>query len=525
MYQRGKSSAHVSALRGSITLAALWCSTASSALGQTLELAPPASFSVTDSDGILFGPSEPYAQRRAHGRFALDGQTNGPALTPAPDEAAPSLLFTADETFDRRIHFEAKDLAVDYGTLEISLDAVSQAASDTLSVDRLVLASGFEEDAVSAVVAGWKLQLLERFTLGSRAALSDRRSDSSTAFRSADALAVAAQGDAMWSDFTAKLIDDPGLRWSLSGQLGLVDPDFRAPAGARPRGSPAVAGTRTYLMTRLDADGAALSAAVQRIDGPTRDLETRRATLDLEGMQFTVYGSDLADALSATNTLGVTAEIYGEDLVPASWGALKVWAPTLLSVSLERSKTLELEPGAGPPTQGPSLSVEAAWATDWGQTSLSYWQSDATSGAPSGTIEASRFIDVSHLVTFGDWRTSFGASFDAFFSRADGEESADSGFSGHASFSYAAKDRPELKFGVDRRQDETMIDADITPWRSTALDLFFSVDFAPWLKSNLGVAPTRAGVEYRRQLRGDVAAATEAPTVTEAFVASFAAPL
>ena len=96
--------------------------------------------------------------------------------------------------------------------------------------------------------------------------------------------------------------------------------------------------------------GLFLSAAAQDMDGPARALDTRRVTLGFDGAQLTLYASALTrhgtdiGAGERTQTRGLSAELYGDRLLPETLG-LGAWAPTLLSVSIEDNATTKGAPG------------------------------------------------------------------------------------------------------------------------------------------------------------------------------------
>ena len=276
----------------------------------------------------------------------------------------------------------------------------------------------------------------------------------------------------------------------------MVDAELSVPPGARLRGSPLIAGTRAYVMTRADYDGLVLSAATQSVNGPTRDQQSQRVTLGFRGGQTTLYSRNfsLGPAAGDTQSTGATVELYGQDLVSSDL------APSLLSV------TVQSERSSSPSSQmqGSMASADLAWSTRWGETIVSYWQDQKTGTDVFGAAaECDRLIDISQQFSIGHWRGSLGADYQSFASASNRGGSDESGLSGHTSFAYAVPGAPELKFGIERRKEDTFFEDFLAPSHSTALDLSLGIDFTPYLQSELASGQVHASLEYRRQLRGD----------------------
>jgi hypothetical protein len=517
MTKRGRGWARALRERGATSLAATLASfgiCSADATGAPLDLTLPLQSSPQEEVRAQSGDAAPAFSWR--GRFAAAGSSD--ELTPAQDSAL--LTVGSDESVVRRLSFEAKNLAVDYGTLDISFAAGSQITTDTLTLDRLMQTGAFDGTDVQSTTVAAKLQLFDRMTVSSRLALSDWQVGVSTAFRDGATDATTRYGGATWHDLNAKLYDDGDIRWSFSAQLGVVDPDYRAPSGMRVAGSPVVSGTRTFLTSRVQSGDLSLSIAQQSIDGPVRDLHGARATLGFSGGQLTVYrrdtDTDAAAQSRAVKSIGVTAELYGSDLF-ADMPALAKWTPELISVTAEN---IEDRNGLSPDTaSGATFSAVVSWRTVFGETGLTYWQK-ALEASALRVPEDDLILDVSHQVSLGPWRAAFGVSYESFIT-----EDTDRGFSGHASLSYAPSDGPELKFGIDRRQSETLFEADLMAQQMTGLDLTASLDVTPYLRSAFDWSRTTAKVEYRRELRADRFDGAATDSATEALLASFATPL
>lgn len=515
--ERGHNRARAALLPLALAAAANVCAAAPATVILNLDL--PLEFDHSTPEPLARDTPQPAPARRT--AFALASNSDAPragfAFAPGGETMPDLFRFTGGDGASQTVSIRAKDVQLDPGALDIAAAFGQRSMADDVTVERLMAPGPFEAESVSTLYAGAKGTWFKHVSLSAAAAVSETRAIANAAFRDVDPAAAARElnAGALWLGTRLDFGDTKDLKWTLVAQFGGVEKGFRAAgaASARPEGAIAIAGERTYAMTRLALGDVALSAAAQTLARDDVDVALQRVTLAHDWANLSVTTRDLARAATGRTTHAEAAavELYPGAIVPEA-GAL---APTL--ISFEWTAQQEFGDMMEPDERRRILSLDAAWSTGVGETYISYWLSTPGSAEPHAT-ESDTLIDASHSLNWRDWRLSAGVTHMSF---RDGE-TADTTLAAHGGIAYRPADGLHIDCSLQRTRNEILDEFEADPFTFDGLDVRVAIDAAPLLRAVFDLTAVTAKFEYRQTIdRYNEAGDAD----TTALATTFAVPL
>lgn len=313
----------------------------------------------------------------------------------------------------------------------------------------------------------------------------------------------------------AKLVDKPGLKWSMTAEMRSTSEDYavgRFEALARYAAMP---GRRLAVSSKARMGEIGLSAGLEQLRTPYGESASRKAGIDLYGVSLRMVsrdssarpfeGSSLLDSRTHTTSAYVDLDtnMLAMSLLP-DVGELPFLVPTMVNFSYRSGETENRFATFDERFGRSSLGIDGTWETPIGETILSYWQDSRTGFTAGSQSRSSETMQVSHYVRRGNWR--FGL--DAALTRGAGDGGGSYGersWSFGQSVSYIRPNGPEFRLSLGQDRDKLrMSDASFSSSDSYS-QITASLDLSQYLQTRFERSDLRLTLDYRKALtRSDV---------------------
>jgi hypothetical protein len=477
--------------------------------------------SATRSDG--FELKAEASDRGAYWLGAGDGQPGPANLTP-----------TGESEVNRAVTFRSNHSA-DLGTLELHGGVGKVETTDALTFARLLWADGWRQESTALSVGAVERLFDGRLVVATD--LSWSQSDERWQNAFATPTSSAREGGARWHRVEAKLFDSDAFKWSMKGDMSVVDDGYDGSAARKPSGTLSLRGERTSLSTQLAAFGTNLSASVEHLGHHMFERDVRRIQFEFDGLATTVYAKDIqrgslidpAQWASRTALAGVSFDITPQLLAP-EWAGASALVPTLVSLSWD-SGTAVTPDGAGSAERIEDFEVLAMWKTVLGDTTALY-----SSGQQGREItglgyagDSERMFDITQSFKTGHWRFSAGASTSAIGNSTAADGFGDDALSGRFSVRYAPARGPQFEASLGRHHDDFEMESLELFLRSRATTLSASLDLSEVVQRRLERDAVHLKFDYRHRLSlsetSQALAGSENAQSSDAALLSFSMPL
>ena len=363
------------------------------------------------------------------------------------------------------------------------LKLVAQVARTERVVDELIDQDGIDQDHLFGQITG----------LGRRLDDHDKLVGTSASVR-----------------FDAKLMDKPGLKWSVSGQYQTASDDFSIGRSQGLALNYLLPGTRLTVSTKARMGQFGISAGLDQASTPFGVSTSRKAGLDMDGLSLSVVsrdssvrpveGSTLLNSRTSTTSayLDVDPELLAGSLFP-DVTELPFFVPSTISLSYRSGETETRYQGTDERYAKASLGIDGSWDTPLGETSLSYWR-DTRTGVTAGAHRSmSETFGADHYVRRGHWR--FGLDASLMRTRSEGAVGyEDQTLSFGQSVSYSAPEGPE--FRLQMGQDRGSARSDDLSYASADRysSITASLDLSQYLQKRFARPDLHLTLDYRKML-------------------------
>jgi hypothetical protein len=396
-----------------------------------------------------------------------------------------------------------------FGSIE-TYATVAHTTSGAFTPEQLLIAPQFRSnEATNFFMAGLKGSMLDdRLKLTAEFARTDRVVDELIQRDWALADTTSRNGSSAMMRMDAKLIDKPGLKWSLSGEYRSVSDDYSVGRSSDLFRYFAMQGSRLALSTKARIGQLGLKAGIDQVRNTFGALSVRKAEVDFRGITLNfrsresgaepLEGSSLLDNRTHTQSLSLSVDSG----LLAAWLAPEVdklpWlVPTTVYVSMGSGETENRFQASAERYARSSLGMDGTWETSFGETSLSYWRDTRTWLTGDARSRSSETFIADHSVRRGNWR--FGV--DAMLSQTRGDGSfsyTNRSLSFGQSVAYSAKDGPELRIslGQDRGQMQPSNESSVSDDRYSSIPA--SLDLSKYLQKRFERDDLRLTFDYRK---------------------------
>ena len=304
----------------------------------------------------------------------------------------------------------------------------------------------------------------------------------------------------------AKLIDQPGLKWSVSGEYRSAGDDYSIGRSTELLRYFALPGTRLALSSKVRVGQLAVYAGIEEVDNIFGASAIRKAELDFQGVTLSlrsrdsratpIEGTTRIDGRSRTDSVYLTIdmELFAGWLLPQV-DRLPFLVPTTFSLGYRTGENENRFQASTQAYERTSLSLEGDWETPLGETGLSYWRDTRTGLTENVGADTSESFEIYHSVRRGNWR--FGV--DATLTRARGEGSNgydERSLSFGQSIAYSAKDGPELRISLG--QDRGQMQSDSYDSADNYSSITASLDLSRYLQKRFERDDLRLTLDYRK---------------------------
>ena len=206
----------------------------------------------------------------------------------------------------------------------------------------------------------------------------------------------------------AKLVDKPGIKWSMTGEMRSTSEDYAVGRFNALERYAAMPGTRLALSSKARVGEIGLSAGLEQLRTPYGESASRKAGIDLYGVSVRAVSRDSsASPLEGSSLLGSSTHstsayvdldtgMLAMNLLPGL-GELPFLIPTMVNFNYRSGETENRLATIDERFGRSSLGIDGTWETPIGETILSYWQDSRTgitAGSQSRSSETMRFAAV-----------------------------------------------------------------------------------------------------------------------------------
>jgi hypothetical protein len=306
----------------------------------------------------------------------------------------------------------------------------------------------------------------------------------------------------------AKLIDKPGLQWSLSGEYRSVSDDYSVGRSSDLFRYFALPGTRLALSTKARVGQLGLNAGIEEVDNFFGTSSTRKAGLDFQGVTLSLRsrdssvnpmeGSTLIDGRTHSDNayLSIDSEALAAWLLPEV-DELPWLVPATVSVGVASGATENRYLASTELYSRSSLGIDGTWDTPLGETSLSYWRDTRTWVSGDARSRFNETLTADHLVRFGNWRLGLDVSLSRMSS--DGANSFDEqSLSFGQSIAYSITDGPQLRISLGQDRGQMRTDGDSYASADRYSSVTASLDLSKYLQKRFERDDLRLTFDYRK---------------------------
>lgn len=306
----------------------------------------------------------------------------------------------------------------------------------------------------------------------------------------------------------AKLADQPGLKWSLSGEYRSVGKNYAVGRSPELFGHYALPGTRMSLASRARIGQVGLSAAVEQSDTVFGTSASRRAGIDAYGLSLRLVSRESemkpqeVTSLATSRTWSSSANadldlgMLAATLLP-ELGDLPFLVPTNVSVSHRSGETDSRYQTRSDRYRRSSLGIDGSWETPIGETSLSYWRDDRSAITAGGRSGRSETYQLYHWLQRGNWRFGIDASLSrSRFEGAGGYD--DRSLSFGQSVAYSAPNGPELRLQLGQDRGGMRLDDDSYSSLDRYSQITASLDLSRYLQARFERSDLKLTLDYRK---------------------------
>jgi hypothetical protein len=465
------------------------------------------------------------SDRGAYWFGAGDGQPGPANLTP-----------TGESEINRAVTFRSKHAADVFGEIELYGGVGKVETTDALTFARLQWADGWRQDSTSLGVGAVERLFDGRLVVAT--SLSWSQSDERWQSAFVAPASSARDGGARWHRVEAKLFDAEAFKWSVKGDMSVVDDGYVGNAASKPSGTTtALRGERSALSTQVAVFGANVSASIEHHGHRMFVRDATSVQVEFDGLATTVFTKDIQRGsyvdptlwTSRTALTGVSFDITPQLLAP-EWVGGSALVPTLVSLSGD-SGTAVTPDGAGSAERIGDFEVLAMWKTVLGDTTALY-----SSGQQGREItglgyagDSERMFDISQSFKTGNWRFSAGASASVMGNSSTADAFGDDAVSGRFAVRYAPARGPQFEASLGRHHDDFEMESLELSLRSRATTLSASLDLSEVVQRRLQRDDVQVKFDYRHRLRqSEVSQAltgSESAHSSDAALLSFSMPL
>lgn len=297
-----------------------------------------------------------------------------------------------------------------------------------------------------------------------------------------------------------RIVDQPGLKWSIEGKVSQMDADYRSYRAPVHNRLLVAQGNSASLSTLLDVAGWRLKASSSNLETRYLDSETIKFSAGRSGMTVSAsrrtsavradsIGASLASQRSVRSQVAIDFDMHTlMPLVAIDDTGWKSLLPKLLTLEATRTDKYGFGALGGTESTQASFGGQGYWSTPLGDTLVNLRFEKLTGVRPGNVTQSGSdlFVFVNHSFKLDDWSIDL----DYFTSRnasVRGLSAVDDTIldSYGVTARYAHKDMPrlELRLGRDNLGFDTG-GGDLR-LRDQSLRAEAKVDFTPWIRKRL----------------------------------------
>jgi len=511
------------------------CLTAASASGGEAPACAEGAISLNDHAG---GASACHAARDGGFELKAEASDGGALWLGAGDgQRGPAQLApTGESEINRAVTFRSKHSADALGEIEFTGGVGKVETTDALTFARLEWIDAWRQDSTSLGVGAAQRLFDGRFVVAT--GMSWSQSDERWQDAFAAPVSSAREGSARWHRAEAKLFDADDFKWSVKGDMSIVDDGYVGNAASKPAGATAtMRGERQNLSTQLAAFGTTVSASVEHLGHHMFVRDVTRVQVEFDGLATTVYAKEIQRGshidrtqwTSRTAVTGVSFDITPQLLAP-DWAGTSAFVPTLVSLSWDGGTAVTPD-GAGSAEAIQNFEALAMWTTALGDTTALY-----SSGRQGREItglgyagDSERMFDITQSFKTGNWRFSAGASASEMGNSTVADGYGDDAVSGRFSLRYAPARGPQFEASLGRHHNAFEMESIELALNSRATTLQASLDLSDVVQRRLERDGVRVRFDYRHRLSlseiSYALADSESTRSSDAALLSFSMPL